>query len=137
MNEDINNDGTLLTIDINDTDSFSSIKVKILSQIKNIREKEKRPDSNAIFEDLLKTDSTITEKSLLHNALSKLIDLKLVINKKKPFELLLQSVTFLQCELRSKDEIIKTQLETDSLRHCFKKKGHQTLRVMKKCNCNR
>ena len=31
MNEDINNDGTLLTIDINDTDSFSSIKVKILS----------------------------------------------------------------------------------------------------------
>ena len=122
MNEDINNDGTLLTIDINDTDSFSSIKVKILSQIKNIREKEKRPDSNAIFEDLLKTDSTITEKSLLHNALSKLIDLKLVINKKKPFELLLQSVTFLQCELRSKDEIIKTQLETDSLRHCFKKK---------------
>ena len=122
MNEDINNDGTLLTIDVNDTDSFSSIKVKILSQIKNIREKEKRPDSNAIFEDLLKTDSTITEKSLLHNALSKLIDLKLVINKKKPFELLLQSVTFLQCELRSKDEIIKTQLETDSLRHCFKKK---------------
>ena len=84
MNEDINNDGTLLTIDINDTDSFSSIKVKILSQIKNIREKEKRPDSNAIFEDLLKTDSTITEKSLLHNALSKLIDLKLVINKKRP-----------------------------------------------------
>ena len=122
MNEEINNDGTLLTIDVNDTDSFSSIKVKILSQIKNIREKEKRPDSNAIFEDLLKTDSTITEKSLLHNALSKLIDLKLVINKKKPFELLLQSVTFLQCELRSKDEIIKTQLETDSLRHCFKKK---------------
>ena len=46
----------------------------------------------------------------------------LLINKKKPFELLLQSVTFLQCELRSKDEIIKTQLETDSLRHCFKKK---------------
>ena len=122
MNEDINNDGTLLTIDVNDTDSFSSIKVKILSQIKNIHEKEKRPDSNAIFEDLLKTDSTITEKSLLHNVLSKLIDLKLVIKKKKPFELLLQSVTFLQCELRSKDEIIKTQLETDSLRHCFKKK---------------
>ena len=33
---------------------------------------------------MLKTDSTITEKSLLDNALSKLIDLKLVINKKTP-----------------------------------------------------
>ena len=58
--------------------------MKILSWIKNIREKKKRPDSNATFEDLLKTDSTITEKSLLNNALSKLIDLKLVINKKTP-----------------------------------------------------
>ena len=58
--------------------------MKILSWIKNIREKKKRPDSNATFEDLLKTDSTITEKSLLDNALSKLIDLKLVINKKTP-----------------------------------------------------
>ena len=58
--------------------------MKILSWIKNIREKKKRLDSNATFEDLLKTDSTITEKSLLDNALSKLIDLKLVINKKTP-----------------------------------------------------
>ena len=65
-------------------DSLSSIKLKILSSIKNIREKEKCPDSTAIFEDLLKTDSTITEQSLLDNALSKLIDLKLVINKKTP-----------------------------------------------------
>ena len=60
MNEDINDAGTLLTNDVNNTDSFSSIKVKILSSIKNIREKKERPDSNAIFEDLLKT-----EKSLL------------------------------------------------------------------------
>ena len=58
--------------------------MKILSWIKNIREKKKRPDSNATFEDLLKTDSTITEKSLLDSALSKFIDLKLVINKKTP-----------------------------------------------------
>ena len=58
--------------------------MKILSSIKNIREKKKRPDSNAIFEDLLKTDSIITEKSLLDNALSKLIDLILVIKKKTP-----------------------------------------------------
>ena len=65
MNEDINDAGTLLTNDVNNTDSFSSIKVKILSSMKNIREKKERPDSNAIFEDLLKTDSTITEKSLL------------------------------------------------------------------------
>ena len=84
MNEDINNDRTLLTNDVNNTNSFSSIKVKILSLIKNIREKKKHPDSNAIFEDLLKTNSTITEKSLLDNALSKLIGLKSVINKKTP-----------------------------------------------------
>ena len=84
MNEGINDDRTLLTNDIKDTDSFSSIKVEILSSIKNIRGKKKRPDSNAIFEDLLKTDSAITEKSLLDNALSKLIDLKLVIHKKTP-----------------------------------------------------
>ena len=84
MNEDINDDGTLLTNDVNDIDSFSSIKVKILLSIKNIREKKKCPDSNAIFEDLLKKDSTITEKSLLDNVLSKFIDLKLVINKKTP-----------------------------------------------------
>ena len=58
--------------------------MKILSWIKNIREKKKRPDSNATSEDLLKTDSTITEKSLLDSALSKFIDLKLVINKKTP-----------------------------------------------------
>ena len=49
--------------------------------------KKKRPDSNAIFKDLLKTDSTITEKNLLDNALSKLTDLKLVINKKTPYGL--------------------------------------------------
>ena len=84
MNEDINDGGRLLTNGFNDTDSFSSIKVKILSSIKNICEKKRPPDSNVIFEDLLKTDSTITEKSLLDNALSKLIDLKLVINKKIP-----------------------------------------------------
>ena len=58
--------------------------MKILSSIKNIREKKRRPDSNSIFEDLLKTDSTTAEKSLLDNAFSKLIDLKLVINKKIP-----------------------------------------------------
>ena len=37
MNEDINDDETLLTYDVNDTDWFSSIKVKILSLNKNIR----------------------------------------------------------------------------------------------------
>ena len=68
MNEDINDDETLLTYDVNATYSFSSIKVKILSLDKNIREKKKRPDSNAIFEDLLKTDSKITEEvcSIMH-----------------------------------------------------------------------
>ena len=84
INEEINDDRTLLTNDVNDTDLFSSVKVKILSSIKNICERKIRPDSNAIFEDLLKLDSTITEKSLLDKALSKLIDLKLVMNKKTP-----------------------------------------------------
>ena len=55
-----------------------------MSSIKNIREKKNCSDSDIIFEDLPKTDSTITEESLLNNALSKLIDLKLVINKKTP-----------------------------------------------------
>ena len=45
MNEDINDNGALLTNDVNDTDSFSSIKVKILQSIKNICEMKKRPDS--------------------------------------------------------------------------------------------
>ena len=81
MNEDIHDDGTLLTNDVNHTGSFSSIKV---IKIKNVCEKIKRPDSNAIFEDLLKTDSTITQKSLLDNPSPKLIDLKLVIIKKTP-----------------------------------------------------
>ena len=84
INEEINDDRTLLTNDVNDTDLFSSVKVKILSSIKNICERKIRPDSNTIFEDLLKLDSTITEKSLLDKALSKLIDLKLVMNKKTP-----------------------------------------------------
>ena len=74
MNEDINDDGTLLINDI----------IDFLSSSKNICEKKKHPDSNAIFKDLLKTDSTITEKGLLDNALSKLIDLKLVISKTTP-----------------------------------------------------
>ena len=55
-----------------------------MSSIKNVHEKKKRPYSNAIVDDLLKTDNTITEKILLNNALSKLIDLNLVINKKTP-----------------------------------------------------
>ena len=84
INEEVNDDRTLLTNDVNDTDLFSSVKVKILSSIKNICERKIRPDSNAIFEDLLKLDSTNTEKSLLDKALSKLIDLKLVMNKKTP-----------------------------------------------------
>ena len=68
MNEGINDDRTLLTNDIKDTDSFSSIKVEILSSIKNIRGKKKRPDSNAIFEDLLKTDVQSPKKvcSIMH-----------------------------------------------------------------------
>ena len=84
MNEDINDDEIFLTNDVNDTESFSLFKVKILSQIKNICEKKNRPYSHAIFEDLLKTNSTITEKSLFDNSLLKLIDLKLVINKETP-----------------------------------------------------
>ena len=55
-----------------------------MSSIKNVHEKKKRPYSNAIVDDLLKTDNTITEKILLNNALSILIDLNLVINKKTP-----------------------------------------------------
>ena len=58
--------------------------MKIVSSIKNVHEKKKRPYSNAIVDDLLKTDNTITEKILLNNALSILIDLNLVINKKTP-----------------------------------------------------
>ena len=51
----------------------------------------------------------------------------------KAFELLQESVIFLQSELRSKDEIVKTLLETQTaLLDTVSKKGHQTLWVMKK-----
>ena len=50
----------------------------------------------------------------------------------KAFKLLQKSVTFLQSELRSKDEIIKTLLETQTaVLDTVSKKGHQTLWVMK------
>ena len=71
MNQDINDHGTLLTNGINETDTLSSVKVKMFSSIKITLQKKKRPDSKAIFEDLLKTDSTITKKSLLDNVLAK------------------------------------------------------------------
>ena len=51
----------------------------------------------------------------------------------KTFELLQETVTFLQSELRSKDEIIKTLLETQiTVLDTVSKKRHQTLWVMKK-----
>ena len=51
----------------------------------------------------------------------------------KTFELIQESVTFLQSELRSKNQIIKTLLETQTaVLDTVSKKGHQILRVMKK-----
>ena len=51
----------------------------------------------------------------------------------KTFELIQESVTFLQSELRSKNQIVKTLLETQTaVLDTVSKKGHQILRVMKK-----
>ena len=64
--------------------SFSS-KQKILQAIEYIREKRKRPDTNAIYEHLKKTGASNIDKETIGNIISELINQKMLENKKSTY----------------------------------------------------
>ena len=57
-------------------------KAKILQAIKYIREKRKRPDTNAIYEHLKKTEASKIDKETIGNVISELINQKILEKKK-------------------------------------------------------
>ena len=57
-------------------------KAKILQAIKYIREKRKRPDTNAIYEHLKKTEASKIDKETIGNIISELINQKILEKKK-------------------------------------------------------
>ena len=60
-------------------------KPKILQAIDYIREKRKRPDTNAIYEYLKKTEASNTDKETIGNIITELINQKILENKKSAY----------------------------------------------------
>ena len=64
------------------SDELFLFKPKILQAIEYIREKRKRPDTNAIYEHLKKTEASNIDKETIGNIISELINQKILENKK-------------------------------------------------------
>ena len=63
---------------------MSLFKPKILKAIDQIKQKKKRPDINAIYEYLNKTDASNTDKNLIETILGNLIETNILVNRKTP-----------------------------------------------------
>ena len=61
-------------------------KLKILQAIDDIRQKRKRPDTNAIYEHPKKTEASNIDKETISNIISELINQKILENKKSAYE---------------------------------------------------
>ena len=73
----------VIASEINDeNETYSMLKLKILSAIEFIRSKRRRADIESIYDQLTKTNSFNLEISSIDEALSKLIDHNLVSKKK-------------------------------------------------------
>ena len=64
------------------SDELLLFKPKILQTIDYIREKRKRPDTNAIYKHLKKTEASNIDKEKIGNIISELINQKILENKK-------------------------------------------------------
>ena len=67
------------------SDKLFLFKPKILQAIEYIREKRKRPDTNAIYEHLKKTEASNIDKETIGNIISELINQKILENKKSAY----------------------------------------------------
>ena len=67
--------------DNDSNDTFLLFKPKILNAIKFTPDRKKRADFEAIFNHLTKTEASNTNKELVENLLSQLVNCKLIINK--------------------------------------------------------
>ena len=67
------------------SDELFLFKPKILQAIEYIREKRKRPDTNAIYEHLKKTEASNIDKETIDNIISELINQKILENKKSTY----------------------------------------------------
>ena len=67
------------------SDELFLFKAKILQAIEYIREKRKRPDTNAIYEHLKKTEASNIDKETIGNIISELINQKILENKKSTY----------------------------------------------------
>ena len=65
-----------------ENDTYSMLKLKILSAIKFIRSRKKRADIESMYDQVMKTNSPKLQISSIDEVLSKLIDHNLVSNKK-------------------------------------------------------
>ena len=67
------------------SDELFLFKPKILQAIDYIREKRKRPDTNAIYEYLKKTEASNTDKETIGNIITELINQTILENKKSAY----------------------------------------------------
>ena len=67
------------------SDELFLFKPKILQAIEYIREKRKRPDTNAIYEHLKKTEASNIDKETIGNIISELINQKILEYKKSAY----------------------------------------------------
>ena len=65
------------------TTSFSHFKSKILAAIDEIRQKKKRPDINASYEHIMKSEASIADKNLIETIIAELTKQNVIINKKR------------------------------------------------------
>ena len=67
------------TDDVSD-ETLSIFKPKILNAIDQIKQKKKRPDLNAIYEYLSKTEASNTDEQLIET----IVEINIVVNRKTP-----------------------------------------------------
>ena len=64
------------------TTIFSHFKSKILAAIDEIRQKKRRPDSDAIYEHIMKSEASNADKNLIETIIAELTKQNVIINKK-------------------------------------------------------
>ena len=88
--------------DNHSNDTFLLFKLKILNDIKFIRDRKKRADLEAIFDHRITMEASNADKALVENLLSKLINCKLIMSKKTRTSLdSFRLITEVQSEFRT------------------------------------
>ena len=65
------------------TTGFSHFKSKILAAIDEIRQKKRRPDINASYEHIMKSEASNADKNLIETIIAELTKQNVIINKKR------------------------------------------------------